>query len=103
MMPEININREETVIPTDLVFPDEPGVTWCEYKEHLWKDGQEYRVLHMEHRNPETGRLLCIADVLKPVLSPEEYERRRALLEAACAKLLRSAEAKNARTEEDSA
>lgn len=76
----------------DLVFPAEPGVTWSEDAEHVWEHGQEFRVLHMEHRNPETGKLLCVAKILKPVLSPEEYERRRARLEEACARLLRSVE-----------
>lgn len=78
---------------------DEPGVTWTEDKEHIWKDGQEYRVLRMEHRNPETGRLLCVAEIHKPVLSPEEYERRRAYLEEACARLLRAAERAKAKKE----
>lgn len=76
----------------DLVFPQEPGVTWWEDEAHIWEHGQEFRVIHMEHRNPETGKLLCVAEILKPVLSPEEYERRRARLEEACARLLRSVE-----------
>lgn len=79
---------------------EEPGVTWWEDEEHVWKDGQEYRVLHMEHRNPETGRLLCVAEVFKPVLTPEEYERRRAKVEAACARLFREMDARKARAEE---
>lgn len=81
----------------DLVFPQEPGVTWWEDEEHIWEHGQEFRVLHMEHRNPETGKLLCVAEILKPVLTPEEYERRRARIEEACARMFRSAEEKKAR------
>lgn len=62
------------------VVETEPGVYLWEEKEHIWKDGQEYRVRHM--RSPK-----MIAEILKPVLSPEEYERRRQKLEEACAKL----------------
>lgn len=83
----------------DLVFPKMPGVTFWEDKEHIWEHGQEFRVIHMEHRNPETGKLLCVAEILKPVLTPEKYERRRARLEEACARLLRAVEERKAREE----
>lgn len=93
-------NQKETVIPTDLVFKEEPGVTWSEDKEHIWIDGQEYRVLHMTHVDVETGRVKCIMEVHKPVLSPEEYARRLKLIEEAAARLLRSVEDRKARLEE---
>lgn len=89
--------RRETVIPTDLVFKEEPGVTWCEYKEHIWKDGQEYRVLHYTHEDVDTHRLKAIGTVLKPVLSPEEYARRQERIAEAAARLFRSIEDRKAR------
>lgn len=58
----------------------ESGEYSWEEKEHYWKDGQEFRVYH---RHSKT----CIATILKPILSPDEYERRRQMLEAACVKL----------------
>lgn len=68
----------------------EPHVYFWEERDHIWKDGQEFRVMHMV--SPK-----CISRILKPVLTPEEYERRRAKLEEACARLFRSVEDKKAR------
>ena len=68
----------------------EPGRYFWEDRDHIWKDGQEFRVMHMV--SPK-----CISRILKPVLTPEEYERRRAKLEEACARLFRSMEDRKAR------
>lgn len=84
----------------DLTVCEEPGVTWREDEAHIWEHGQEYRVLHMEHRDPETGKLLCVAEILKPVLTPEEYEKRRARVEEAAAALFRAVENRRMRDEE---
>ncbi len=84
----------------DLTVCEEPGVTWWEDAEHIIQNGQEYRVLHMEHRDPETGKLLCVAEILKPVLTPEEYEKRRARVEEAAAALFRAVENRQARDAE---
>lgn len=54
----------------------EPNVYSWEDRDHIWKDGQEFRVMHMWSPN-------CISRILKPVLTPEEYARRHKLLEEA--------------------
>lgn len=65
--------------------PDEKGVIWVEDPEHDFHDGQEWRVFHYI-----SDKAQCT--VYKPVLSPEEYERRRKLLEEACVNLILSTE-----------
>lgn len=92
-MKQITLEEIQSSITNEIVGEIrevEPGVFMWEDKEHTWEHGQEYRVLHI--RSPK-----CIHTILKPILSPEEYERRRALVEEAAARLIRSVEDRKAK------